>query len=148
MNKHFFMNDKELLQLFTKYQYQSYNKPQKSGYYKVLNNKDIRSPFAFTIVAVVFDTYTLRIEGLNEPRIERALQSGIITLKSKDDLEQLWEVIYENTYDELEDLPRILDFFELQLISLHSELKTSDSYKNALKQIELLVDKTNEMDFD
>ena len=142
------MDDKALHQLFTKYQYQPYNKPQKSGYCKVLNNKDIRSPFAFTIVAVVFDTYTLRIEGLNEPRIERALQSGIITLKSKEDLEQLWEVIYENTYDELEDLPRILDFFEIQLISLLSELKSSDSYKNALKHIELLVDKTNEMDFD
>lgn len=142
------MYDQALHQLFTEYQYQPYNKSQQSGYYKVINNKDIRSPFAFTIVAVVFDTYTLRIEGLNEPRIERAIQSGIITLKSKDELEQLWEVIYENTYDELDDLPKILDFFEMQLIALLSELKSSDRYKNALKHIELLVNKTNEMDFD
>ncbi|MCP4440134.1 MAG: hypothetical protein GY810_14420 [Aureispira sp.] len=111
--------------------------------WKHIKQNDTRSPYAFSLVMATIDNYTMRLEGLNEPRLRKAIRAGIIKVESQDDVEALKEVVFESTLDSPSRLKTILPFFEKQLAVIGSEPIHTKEYKKALDNIELLVDAAN-----
>jgi len=87
------------------------------------------------------------IEGLNEPRIKRAIKAGLIEITSPEELDQLKEVVFESTLENSHKLKSILPFLEQQLQILEAEPIHTKTYKEALANIELLVDAANEVEW-
>jgi len=116
-------------------------------FWKRLSTNDLRSAYAFTIVLVTLNSHTVCIEGLNEPRIERAVKAGLIEIKEEEDLEELKEVLFECTLESDNKLQTILTFLEKQLTIITSHPIHSDPYKEAISHIELLVDTANEIEW-
>lgn len=112
-------------------------------YYKQIKQNDTRSPYAFSLVMATLDNFTLRLEGLNEPRLRKAIRAGIIKIENEEDVDALKEVVFECTLDRPSRLKTILPFFEKQLNTISSEPIHSDDYRKALDNIELLVEAAN-----
>lgn len=116
-------------------------------FWKKVKQNDLRSPYAFSLIMITLDTFTICIEGLNEPRLKRAINAGLIEINSPEDVEALKEIVFETTLDNQERLKTVLPFFEQQLKVIESEPIYSDVYKKALANIELLVDAANEVEY-
>ena len=112
-----------------------------------MQQNDLRSPYAFSLIMVTLDAFTICIEGLNEPRLKRAINAGLIEINSPEDVEALKEIVFETTLDSQERLKTVLPFFEQQLTTIEQEPIYTDAYKKALANIELLVDAANEVEY-
>ena len=121
---------------------------EQTTFWKRINNKDTRSKFAFTIVAVTKHIHSLRIEGLNEIRFNNELKAGKITIENDEDYYQYFETIFETTLDTYDRFSKILDFFELQLKTLENMPNYSNEYRQAIDNIELLVEMANKADLE
>jgi hypothetical protein len=116
-------------------------------FWKNVGQNDLRSPYAFSLVIVTLDEFTVFIEGLNEPRLKRAIDAGIIEINSPEDVEALKEIVFETTLDNQEKLEMVLPFFEEQLNLIETEPIYSDDYKRALANIELLIEAANVIEY-
>ena len=115
-------------------------------FWKKIAQNDLRSPYAFSVVIITLDEFTVCIEGLNEPRLKRAIDAGIIEINSPEEVEALKEIVFETTLDNYKKLETVLPFFEDQLEILETEPIYTKNYKRALANIELLVEAANEVD--
>lgn len=116
-------------------------------FWKKVRQNDLRSPYAFSLVIVTLDEFTVFIEGLNEPRLKRAIDAGIIEINSPEDVEALKEIVFETTLDNQQKLETVLPFFEEQLNTIETEPIYSKPYKRALANIELLIEAANEVEY-
>ena len=116
-------------------------------FWKNIGQNDLRSPYAFSLVIVTLDEFTVFIEGLNEPRLKRAIEAGIIEINSPEDVEALKEIVFETTLDNQQKLEIVLPFFEEQLSAIEAESIHSDDYKRALANIELLIEAANVIEY-
>lgn len=116
-------------------------------FWKNVRQNDLRNPYAFSLVIVTLDQFTVFIEGLNEPRLKRAIDAGIIEINSPEDVEALKEIVFETTLDNQQKLETVLPFFEEQLTVIETEPIYSSFYKRALANIELLIEAANEVEY-
>ncbi|MFK7799928.1 MAG: hypothetical protein AB8E82_20915 [Aureispira sp.] len=116
-------------------------------FWKKVQQNDLRSPYAFSLIMITLDIFTICIEGLNEPRLKRAINAGLIEINSPEDVEALKEIVFETTLDNQERLKTVLPFFEQQLQTIETEPIYTDNYKKALANIELLVEAANEVEY-
>lgn len=116
-------------------------------FWKKVKQNDLRSPYAFSLIMITLDAFTICIEGLNEPRLKRAINAGLIEINSPEDVEALKEIIFETTLDTQERLKIVLPFLEQQLNTIEQEPIYTDTYKKALSNIELLVEAANEVEY-
>jgi len=96
-------------------------------FWKNVRQNDLRSPYAFSLVIITLDEFTVFIEGLNEPRFK--------------------EIVFETTLDNQQKLETVLPFFEEQLNIIEIEPIYSKVYKRALANIELLIEAANEVEY-
>lgn len=136
-----------LQQLLEPLGYQLDATQDKPIFWKKVNQNDLRSPYALSVVWIILDNYTLIIEGLNEPRLKRAIKAGLIEITTPEEFEQLKEVVFESMLDDSQKLETILPFFHQQLETLEAEPIHTDTYKAALANIELLVEAANEVEW-
>ncbi len=115
-------------------------------FWKQIDQNDLRSQYAFSVITATLHSHSLRLEGLNEPRLIRAIKAGQVQIEKIEDLENLREVLFETTLDDIGNLEALLSFLELQLQVISSQPIYSDEYKTALKNIELIVQAANEVD--
>lgn len=120
---------------------------EKPLFWKRVQQNDLRSPYAFSLVIITLDDFTICVEGINEPRIKRAINSGIIKINAPEDLEALKEIVFETTLDNSSRLSTVLAFFDQQLQTIEQEPIHSPAYKAALSNIELLVEAANEVEY-
>lgn len=120
---------------------------EKPIFWKKIKQNDLRSPYAFSLVLISLDEFTVCIEGLNEPRLKRAIAAGIIEINSPEDVEALKEIVFEGSLDNPQRLGVMLTFFEQQLQVIETEPIYTKEYKRALANIELLVDAANEVEY-
>lgn len=137
----------ELEQLLFPLGYRQDLTQSKPIFWKQIQQNDLRSPYAFSLVIVTLDEFTVCIEGLNEPRLKRAIQAGMIEINSPEDVEALKEVVFETTLDNTRKLETVLPFFEEQLQIIEQEPIHSKDYKRALANIELLIEAANEVEY-
>jgi hypothetical protein len=117
-------------------------------FWKRIEQNDTRSKFAFSVVTVTLHSHSLRIEGLNETRLMREIKAGKITIEKEEDINDHQETIFETTLDTFGKMKIILDFFEKQIQIIAAEPIYSNDYKQALKNIELIVDAANQVDME
>jgi hypothetical protein len=127
------------------YHYQFDESQERSFFWKQIKQNDLRSQYAFSLVLITILDHSITIEGLNEPRLRRAIQAGLIEIESAEDLDELKELVFEADLDELERLQAVLPFFEEQLSIIASQPIHSESYKRALSNIELQVEASNDV---
>lgn len=120
---------------------------EKPIFWKKIRQNDLRSPYAFSLVLITIDEFTIYIEGLNEPRLKRAIDAGIIEINSPEDVEALKEILFETTLENEQKLKTILLFLEEQLAVIENEPIYTKDYKRALANIELLVEAANEVEY-
>jgi len=137
----------KLEQLLFPFGYKQDLSQSKPIFWKKIRQNDLRSPYAFSLVIVTLDEFTVFIEGLNEPRLKRAIDAGIIEINSPEDVEALKEIVFETTLDNQEKLETVLPFFEEQLNIIEAEPIYSKDYKRALANIELLIEAANEVEY-
>ena len=77
-------------------------------FWKKIPHKDLRSPYAFSLVMINVMKFTVSIEGLNEPRLRRAIRAGLIEVNSAEDVEKLKEVVFETDLETPKKLETIL----------------------------------------
>ena len=56
-------------------------------FYKRTALKDMKNPYVFSMILVYIDRFSVRIEGLNEYRMEQALRSGAVKIEEPEDLD-------------------------------------------------------------
>ncbi len=137
----------KLEELLSAYRYTLDLSQEKPIFWRRLNPNDLRSPFAFSLVMITLDDYSLVIEGINEPRIKRAIDAGVIEVTTPEDFEVLKEVVFETTLENDRKLKTVLPFFEEQLNTLEAYPIYSDEYKRAIANIQLLVEAANEIEW-
>lgn len=112
-------------------------------FWKTINHNDLRTAYAFSLVVVNLMQYSVSIEGLNEPRVNRAIRAGLIEIKSTEEVDQLREVVFETDLGTPKKLEAILPFFETQLEIISTEAIYTDAYKKSISNIKLLVEAAN-----
>ena len=117
-------------------------------FWKRVSNKDTRTRFAFTMITVTKHVHSLRLEGINELRLQNEIKAGKIVLEDEDDFFNYFETVFETTLDSTDRFDKILDFFELQLHTLENMPNYSEEYKKALDNIELLVEMANKAEME
>ncbi len=117
-------------------------------YWKRIDQNDTRSKYAFSIVTATMHSHSLRIEGLNEPRLNNEIKAGKIVLEKEEDIENHKEVIFETTLDSRGKFEVILEFFEKQIAVIGTEPIYTDLYKSALRNIQLIVEAANQVDME
>ncbi len=136
----------KLEQMLSPFGYQQDLSQEKPIFWKKIKQNDVRSAYAFSLVMITLDTFTICIEGLNEPRLKHAIQAGIIEINSPEDVDALKEIVFETTFDNSLKLQTVLPFFEEQLTIIELEPHYTQIYKKALSNIELLVEAANEVE--
>ena len=137
----------KLEQILVPFGYQQDNSQDKPIFWKKIEQNDLRSPYAFSLVMIRLDAFTICIEGLNEPRLKRAIKAGLVEINSPEDVDALKEIVFETTLDNTKKLEIVLPFFEEQLAILESDPIYTKDYKKALANIELLVEAANEVEY-
>jgi hypothetical protein len=127
--------------------YQIYNDGEFPVFFKRVMHKNGHSLFAFTLVMITLDKYTVTIEGLNEILITRAVNAKAIEINNYDELDALKEIVFDDTRDSKEDFERMFNFFEQQLQQVISYPLKSDEHQKAIEMIELMVKKANQAEF-
>jgi hypothetical protein len=117
-------------------------------FWKRIEQNDTRSKFAFSIVTATLHSHSLRIEGLNETRLMREIKAGKIIIENEDDINNYKETIFETTLDSFGKMKVILDFFEKQIKVIATEPIYTNEYKEAIRNIEIIVDAANQVDMD
>lgn len=115
-------------------------------FWKQITQNDLRSKYAFSIVTATLHSHSLRIEGLNEPRLIREIKAGHIELEKPEDIDNLREVLFETTIDDVGRLVPVLTFLEQQLAIVGNTPIYAPEYKQALKNIEMMVHAANQVD--
>jgi hypothetical protein len=128
------------------YHYQLDTTQIRPFFWKHIEQNDLRSPYAFSLILVTFWDYTVTIEGLNEPRLKRAIEAGLIEINSEEDVDALKELIFESEYDTLKKMEVVVPFFEQQLSVISQEPIHTDNYRRALANISLLVEAAAELE--
>lgn len=136
-----------LQQLLQPFGYQQDQTQEKSLFWKRVQQRDLRSPYAFSLVLITLDALTIYVEGINEPRIKRAINAGLIEINAPEDLEALKEIVFEATLDQTERLETVLKFLDQQLTTIEQEPVDTPAYETALSNIELLVEAANEVEY-
>lgn len=136
-----------LQQLLQPFGYQQDLSQEKPLFWKRVHQRDLRSPYAFSLVLITLDALTLYVEGINEPRIKRAINAGLIEINTPEDLEALKEIVFETTLDQTERLATVLKFLDQQLKTIEEEPVDTPLYETALANIELLVEAANEVEY-
>ena len=110
-------------------------------YWKHIEHGDTEQAYAFTLVMVTLQEGLVRIEGLNEPMLRKAIRSGRLDIESPEDVEALKELIFEGDLEaEERRLRNILPFLEQQLQALEEEAPQSEGFRRALNNLALLVE--------
>jgi hypothetical protein len=117
-------------------------------FWKRVSNKDTRTKFAFTMITVTKHVHSLRLEGINELRLQNEIKAGKIVLEDEDDFFNYFETVFETTLDSTDRFDKILDFFELQLHILEDMPNYREEYKQSLDNIELLVEMANKAELE
>jgi hypothetical protein len=118
-------------------------------FWKKIQHKNHRDKYAFTLIIITLDTYTVTIEGMNEMLIRRAVDAGAIEIPDLETLDLLRDVVYDGTIDtSTKSFETIFNFFETQLTALQTEPTESDAHEAALVNINLLVDAANSASID
>lgn len=107
---------------------------------KHTNKVDI---YAFDVIIITLDKYTVTIEGFNEKLIARAVAAKAIEINTYEELDALREVIYDNTLEEVEQFETRLDFMEKQLITLGDFSREDDKHQQAVANLKLMVSAAN-----
>ena len=128
------------------YGYQFDATQERPFFYKHITQNDLRSPYAFSVVLITFGDYTVTIEGLNEPRLKRAIRAGLIEINGIEDIDALKELVYEADYDQLNKLAVVFPFFQTQIDIIGSEPIHTEQYKKALANIQLLVEAAEQIE--
>lgn len=136
-----------LQQLLQPFGYQQDLSQEKPLFWKRVRQRDLRSPYAFSLVLITLDALTIYLEGINEPRIKRAINAGLIEINAPEDLEALKEIVFETTLDQTERLETVLKFLDQQLKTIEEEAVDTPLYETALANIELLVEAANEVEY-
>jgi hypothetical protein len=100
------------------------------------------------MITVTKHVHSLRLEGINELRLQNEIKAAKIVLEDEDDFFNYFETVFETTLDSTDRFDKILDFFELQLHTLENMPNYSEEYKKALDNIELLVEMANKADLE
>ncbi|AFC25535.1 hypothetical protein [Saprospira grandis] len=117
-------------------------------FWRRLENRDLRSPFAFSHVRASLDQYVFRLEAWNQGRLKKAAKADLIVLESPEDLEPYKEIILEKSRAAAEQLPAFIGFFAQQMQALEEEKLSSPIYKAALKNLELMAQAANQVDLE
>ena len=133
--------------LLAQYNYQFDDSQERSFFWKQIKQNDLRSAFAFSLLLITILDHTVIIEGLNEPRLRRAIQAGLIEVQTSEDLDKLKELVFEADIDELQKLALVLPFLEEQIAIISSQPIHTENYKKALANIALLVEAANDPSF-
>lgn len=115
-------------------------------FYKRTALKDVKNPYVFSMILVYIDRFSVRIEGLNEYRMEQALRSGAVKIEEPEDLDIFKEIVIETTLEDEVEFKQILYFFEQELTIMLENDPKSAAYAKSLKHVELLVKSANEVD--
>lgn len=108
-------------------------------FFKKILHRNGSSIYAFTIVLVTLDIYTVTVEGLNEILIARAVAAKALEINSFEELDALREIVYDNTFEDVKHFEARFDFFEKQLEILVNTPVGSDEQEQALEYIALMV---------
>ncbi len=127
--------------------YQIYNDGQFPVFYKRVMHQNPSSLYAFTLIMVTLDKYTVTIEGMNEILITRAVKAKAIEINDYEELDALREIVYDDTLEEVKNFERIFTFFELQIQQIMSHGVQSEAHQQALENIELMVENANRAEY-
>jgi hypothetical protein len=108
-------------------------------FYKRVNHKNGSSIYAFSLIMVSFDKYTVTIEGFNEILITRAIKANVISIETYEELAALREIVYDDTHEIVKRFETMLNFLEMQLEKIVNTPINSEEHQNALHNIELMV---------
>ena len=81
-------------------------------FWKRVSNKETRTKFAFTMITVTKHVHSLRLEGINELRLQNEIKAGKIVLEDEDDFFNYFETVFETTLDSTDRFDKILNFFD------------------------------------
>lgn len=109
-------------------------------FFKRILHKNPNSIYAFTLVMITLDKYTVTIEGLNEMLIHRAIKAKAIEINSYEELDLLREIIYDNTLEEKKQFNIMINFFEAQMKEICNHPVKSDEHVKALENLQLMVE--------
>lgn len=109
-------------------------------FFKRISHKNPNSIYAFTLVMVTLDKYTVTIEGLNEMLIHRAIKAKAIEINTYEDLDALREIIYDNILEEVKRFEIMVNFFETQMKEICNHPIQSDEHEKALENLQLMVE--------
>ena len=109
-------------------------------FFKRLTHKNGSSLYAFTLVMVSLDKYTVTVEGFNEILINRAVKANAISIETYEELDALREIVYDDTLDDMKRFETLFTFFEMQLDIIVNEPVQSDKHHKALENIGLMID--------
>ena len=120
--------------------YQLDEKGELPIFYNRVLHKNPNSIYAFTLIIVTLDKYTVTIEGLNEMLIHRAIKAKAIEVNSYEELDALREIIYDNTHEEVKQFNIMVNFFETQMKEVYAHPIKSDEHQKALANIQLMIE--------
>ena len=109
-------------------------------FFKRFIHKNGSSLYAFTLVMVSLDKYTVTVEGFNEVLISRAVKANAISVDTYEELDALREIVYDDTLEDVKRFETLFTFLETQLDIVVSEPVKSDEHQKALENISLMVD--------
>lgn len=109
-------------------------------FFKRVMHSNPNSLYAFTLVMVTLDQYTVTIEGFNEMLINRAVKAGAIAIDTYEELDALREIVYDNTLEEVKAFETMLGFFEQQLAAVIEHPVRTDAHQDAIEKIQLMVE--------
>ena len=117
-------------------------------FFKRVIHKNGSSLYAFTLILITLDKYTVTIEGFNEILIARAVKADAISINSIEELDALREIVFDDTHDEVKQFELMFKFFEQQLDIILSNPVRSDEHQEALNNIEIMVNMAKAADID
>ena len=109
-------------------------------FFKRLIHKNGSSLYAFTLIMVSLDKYTVTVEGFNEILINRAVKANAISIETYEELDALREIVYDDTLEDVKRFETLFTFFETQLEAVVNEPVQSGEHQQALENITLMVD--------
>lgn len=109
-------------------------------FFKRVLHSNPNSLYAFTLMMVTLDQYTVTIEGFNEMLINRAVKAGAIAIGTYEELDALREIVYDNTLEAVKEFETMLGFFEQQMGAVIAHPVRSDEHQDAVEKIQLMVE--------
>ncbi len=120
--------------------YQLDQKAETPIFFKRVMHKNPVSLYAFTLIIITLDKYTVSIEGLNEILISRAVKAKAIEINNYEELDALREIVYDDTLDDVKRFELMFAFFEKQLQEVINTAFDSDEQNKALAHLQTMVE--------